>query len=193
MGWTPAHARRRDRNRRGASRVVSAAKRQAVRIEPVEGCHLHHHRPGLRRQSQRVLRLRPGHEEGRSVLARQRRLVAAHRPVDWEGRHGLRRVRRRRLLSRTPDLRPVDHRCEAESHDQGARVEGLVHADKRVLAPQARSRHERHRAGLRLSRARNTSSSRARSAACGCSTRARSGARITARRSIARRSSATRT
>ncbi len=47
--------------------VVPAAKRQAVRAEPLEGRHLHHHRPGLRRQSERVLRLRPGDEESRSV------------------------------------------------------------------------------------------------------------------------------
>ena len=89
-------------------------------------------------------------QEGRSVPARQRRDLAPHRSVDWQGRNGLRRVRRRRLLSRAPDLRPVDHRREAEPADQGARVEGLVHADERVLAAQARPRHERDRAGLRL-------------------------------------------
>ena len=73
-----------------------------------------------------------------------------YRPVDWQGRHGLRGFRRRRLLSRTPDLRAVDHRREAEPADQGARVEGLVYAHERLLAAQARPRHERHRTRLRL-------------------------------------------
>ena len=89
-------------------------------------------------------------------------------------------------------LRPVDRRGEAESRDQGARDERLVHAVERDLAPQARSRHERDRPGLRLQGQGVHGRTRARSAASGCSTRARSAARTIARRSIARRSSATR-
>ena len=193
LGRAAAHARRGDRDRRRAARAISPAQRQALRAEPLEGRHLHDDGAGLRRESERVLRLRPGDEESRSVPARQRRPLAAHRSVDRQGRDGLRRLRRRRLLSRAADLRPVDHRREAEPADQGARVEGLVHAVERLLAAQARPRHERHRAGLRLQGQGVPRSSRARSAACGCSTRARSAARIIARRSIARRSSATRT
>ena len=150
VGRTAAHARRGNRYRRRAARAISPAQRKALRAEPLEGRHLHDDGAGLRRESERVLRLRPGDEEGRSVLARQRRPVAAHRSVDWQGRNGLRGIGRRRLLSRASDLRPVDHRREAEPADQGARVEGLVYAVERLLAAQARSRHERHRAGLRL-------------------------------------------
>ena len=93
----------------------------------------------------------------------------------------------------TPDLRPVDHRREAEPADQGARVEGLVYADQRVLAAQARSRHERHRADLRLQGQGVPGAVEQGVPAVAARHRARSAARITARRSIARRSSATRT
>ena len=93
VGRPAAHARRGDRDRRRAARAISAAQRQALRAEPLQGRHLHDDGAGLRRQSERVLRLRPGDEEGRSVPARQRRHVAAHRSVDRQGRHGLRRHR----------------------------------------------------------------------------------------------------
>ena len=78
--------------------------------------------------------------------------ASGHARVRSIGKDGtrLRRIGRRRLLPRAADLRPVDHRREAEPADEGARVEGLVHADERILAAQARPRHERHRSGLRL-------------------------------------------
>ena len=77
VGRTAAHARRGDRNRCRAAGAISSAERQALRAEPLEGRPLYDDGAGLRRQSQRVLRLRPGDEEGRSVPARQRRPVAA--------------------------------------------------------------------------------------------------------------------
>ena len=70
-----------------ARRAVPAAERQAVRPEPVQQRALHDDRAGLRRQSESVLRLRPGDEEGRQLQPGQRRPVAAARPVDRQGRH----------------------------------------------------------------------------------------------------------
>ena len=158
----------------------------------VQERHLHDDGAGLRRQSEPVLQLRPGDEEGRQLQPGQRRPVAAPRAVDRQGRQRLRRQRRRRLLPRAAGLRPGDRRGEAEPDDEGARDDRLVRAVERGLAAQARSRHERDRPGLRLQGQGVHRASRARSAASGCSTRARWAARITARRSIARRSSATR-
>ena len=150
VGRPAAQAGRGHGRRDRAGGTVPAAQRQAVCAEPARQRALHDDRPGLRRQSERLLFLRSRDQEGRPVPARQRRHVAALRRDARQGRHALRRVGRRRLLPRAADLRPEHHRLEAGPRDQGDGPEGLVRADQRLLAAQARSRHERHRADLRL-------------------------------------------
>ena len=110
VGRPAAQAGRRHGRRDRARGTVPAAQRQAVRAEPARQRALHDHRPGLRRQSERVLFLRSRDQEGRPVPARQRRHVAALGRDARQGRHALRRVWRRRLLPRAADLRAEHHR-----------------------------------------------------------------------------------
>ena len=150
VGRPAPPARCRDRRGPRAAGAVSAGERQAVRAEHLQQRPLHDDRAGLWRQSEPVLQLRPGDEEGRQLQPRQRRAVAAPRSVDRQGRQRLRRERRRRLFPRAAGLRPGHHRREAEPGDESARDDRLVRAVERGLAAQARSRHERHRSGLRV-------------------------------------------
>ena len=110
VGRPAAHARRRDRRGRRAARAVPAAQRQAVRAEPPRQRDLHDDRAGLRRQSQRVLRLRPRDEESRQY---NRAAAACGRApaVDRQGRHGLRRVAA--TATTTPSGRSTARRSSA--------------------------------------------------------------------------------
>ena len=137
MGRPAAAARRRDRQRRGATGAVPPAERQALRAQPLQERHLHDDRAGLRRQPERVLRVRPRNEEGGQLQSGERRNVAASRSVHRAGRERVRRQRRRRLLPRGADLRADDRGGEAEPGHQGARDDRLVHANERGLAAQA--------------------------------------------------------
>ena len=150
VGRPAAPARCRDRGRDGARRAVPAAQRQAVRAELPRQRPVHDDRAGLRWQPEPVLLVRPGDEEGRQLQSGQRRTLAATRAVHREGRPRVRRQRRRRLLPRSTDLRPGDHRGQTEPGNQGDGDAGLVRAGQRVLAAQARPRHQRDRAGLRV-------------------------------------------
>ena len=191
VGRPAADARCRHRRGDGPRRAVPAAQRQALRAELPRQRALHDDRAGLRRQPEPVLFVRPRDQEGRQLRSRQRRAVAAAWALHRQGRPRVRRQRRRRLLSGAADLRPGHHRGQAEPDDQGDGDAGLVRAEQRLLAAQARPRHERDRSRSSSTRAANTPRSRARNAASGCSTPARSAARTTARRCTRRRSSAT--
>ena len=79
LGRAAAHARCRHRGGDGSPRAVPAPQRQALRAELLRQRALHHDRAGLRRQSEPVLFVRPGHQEGRQLRSRQRRAVAASR------------------------------------------------------------------------------------------------------------------
>ena len=82
---------------------------------------LHDDRAGLRRQPEPVLQLRPGDEEGRQLQSRAAAGCGrGSGPSIGKDGTRLRRQRRRRLLPRAADLRPGDHRGQAEPGDQGA-------------------------------------------------------------------------
>ena len=131
--------------------LVPAAERQAVRPEPRQERDLHDDRAGLRRQPEQVLLLRSRDEEGRQLQPGQRRHVAAARAVGRQGRHAS--TPAAATATTIPEQQIYGQAIIAVKQnpdDQGARAEGLVHAVQRLLAAQARPRHERHRPGLRL-------------------------------------------
>ena len=116
--------------------AVHAAERQAVRTEPVQERDLHDDGTGLRRQSERVLRVRSRDEEGRQLqpgraAACGRGSVprSAATAASTPGAATATTNPEQQIFGQTIIAR------EAEPGDQGARDERLVHADQRGMAP----------------------------------------------------------
>ena len=158
------------RARRSRRRIVAAAERQTVCAESLQQRPLHDHGAGLRRQSEHVLLVRSRDQEGRpacpaaAACGRARARRSARTARVYAG------TRRRRLLPEQQIYGQSDHRREAGPRHQGDGDEGLVHADQRLLAAQARPRHERHGPDLRLEGQGIPRAVEQGMPACGCST-----------------------
>ena len=190
VGWTPSAAEPGGRPGRRAAREVHPRRRQALRAQPAQRRHLHRHGAGLRRPDERVLLVRPRHAPRERVHSRGRRPVGTPRRGHRSRGQGLPRHRRRGIRSADPPARQRHRRRQAR-REEAAAAHRLLRRAQRELALAARSGRQHDAGRDRLPRRGSSWSARARSAGCGCSIARGSAARITGRRCIRRRSSAT--
>ena len=133
---------------RGPPGEVPARQREAGH-QPVKRRHLHGERAGMRRQSERVLLVRSGHEESEHLPPRRRRTVGPPRRGCRSRGARLHGHRRRAVRSDDAESRQRDRRRE-DGREQADAARGLLRAEERQLDAAARSRRERDADGVRL-------------------------------------------
>ncbi len=146
LGRAPAPVECGRRRSHRAAHQLPAAQRQAVFAQPGQPLHLHHHRAGVRRQSEPRLHHGPErpHPQG-ELLRHVGWKLGTQRTLGGRKRRRLRAHRRRRIRSREQPLGAI-HR----GGEQGRLAQGLLFAHQRAMDVEDGSGHAGDPGALRL-------------------------------------------